>query len=126
MESNSPSIEYLDLYAVAIDILLWIRHFANRRVVIFCDNISVVWMINKATSSCKHCLTLVRVITLECLVQNVQVYAKDVKSKENDLADSLSQGKIDLFWCKVKAKGLQVKSEPEVIPEELWPMSKVW
>ena len=45
--SVNPSIEYLELYAVAAAVLVWIRRFQNRRVIIFCDNISVVYMLNQ-------------------------------------------------------------------------------
>ena len=59
ISSNGPSIEYLEMYAVAVGVLLWIRRFANKRIVIFCDNISVVHMVNNSTSNCKNCLVLI-------------------------------------------------------------------
>ena len=42
-----PSIEYLELFAVTVGVLLWIEKFQNQRIYIFCDNMSVVHMINK-------------------------------------------------------------------------------
>ena len=53
MKTYNPSIEYLELYALVTGILLWIHRYRNKRVVIFCDNISVVYMVNKSTSICK-------------------------------------------------------------------------
>ena len=43
-----PSIEYLELFGVATAIELWANWLENRRVVIFCDNKSVVDMLNQA------------------------------------------------------------------------------
>ena len=46
IEKYDPSIGYLELYAVTVAVVLWIERFKNRRVAIFCDNMSVVNMIN--------------------------------------------------------------------------------
>ena len=49
----NPSIEYLELFAVTAAVLKWIDQFKNRRIILFCDNKSVVDMINFTTTSCK-------------------------------------------------------------------------
>ena len=41
-----PSIEYLELFAVLVGVLNWIHLFSNKRIMLFCDNQSVVYMIN--------------------------------------------------------------------------------
>ena len=51
--SVEPSIEYLELYAVTIAVILWIWKFANQRITLFCDNMSIVHMINNMSSSSK-------------------------------------------------------------------------
>ena len=58
------SIEYLELYALTVASELWAGRLQNRRVIIFCDNKSVVEMINKAVSSCKNYMVLIRLIAL--------------------------------------------------------------
>ena len=73
---QEPSIEFQELYALVAGILLWIQQYANRRVIIFCDNQSVVAMVNSTTSSCKRCMVLIRVLVLHCLKHNVRVFAK--------------------------------------------------
>ena len=49
----NPSIEYLELFALTAAVLTWGSKLKNRRITIFCDNLSVVCMINndKVTSS---------------------------------------------------------------------------
>ena len=51
IEQNRPSINYLELYAATIGILNWVQRFKNRTITIFCDNTSVVSMINNTSSS---------------------------------------------------------------------------
>ena len=58
IEGCNPSIAYLELYALTVGIFLWAEKLPNRRVIIFCDNESVLHMINSCTSSCMNCLKL--------------------------------------------------------------------
>ena len=49
-----PSIEYLELFAVAVAVKLWAGKLKNRRVFLFCDNQAVCSMINTASSTCQE------------------------------------------------------------------------
>ena len=69
-----PSIEYLELYAVTAAVICWIHKFKNKRIILFCDNRSVVDMINLTTTSCKNCMVLIRMIVLKGLVENVKSF----------------------------------------------------
>ena len=120
-----PSIQYQELYAVTVAILCWIDLFKNKRVVLFCDNEGVVGMLNTTTSSCKNCMILIRIIVLKCLVENVRIYGKHVKSEDNLLADMLSRGKIDYFKRLTKEK-FSFQEEPSKLPERIWPVEKIW
>ena len=118
-----PSIEYLELFAVLVGVLNWIKLFRNRRVILFCDNISVVHMINNSTSSCKNCMVLLRLLISHSILMNVRVFARHVGTKENSKADVLSRLDFSRFW---KLAGQNMNSQSTAIPQELWPMSKLW
>ena len=92
-----PSIEYLELFAVLAGVLKWIKLFKNKRVILFCDNESVVSMINNSTSSCKNCMILIRLLTAESITRNVRVFARHVGTKANGKADALSRLDLDRF-----------------------------
>ena len=72
----SLSIEYLELFAVLVGVLNWIKLFQNRRIILFCDNESVVQMINNSSSKCKHCMMLIRIFIAESLTRNVRIFAR--------------------------------------------------
>ena len=55
-------------------------------------------MINNSSAKCKNCMVLIRMIVLEGLVCNTRVFAKYVRSKDNDKADALSR----LQWTRFK------------------------
>ena len=123
IEKARPSIEYLGLFAVAVAILLWAEKLANRQVIIYCDNQSVVEMINKSVSSCRNCMVLIRFITLASIRANVRFFADYVRSVDNIRADALSRGQLSRIWRHAKAR---TKPVPTPIPGELWPMEKLW
>ena len=87
---EDPSIEYLELFAVTASVLMWGENYCNKQICLFCDNQSVVHMINASSSSCKRCMSIIRRITLASLKWNVRIFAKYVKTSENSLADALS------------------------------------
>lgn len=62
VESHDISICWMELYALTVGIILFGHRFENQRVRLFCDNQSVVGMINNSTSSCKRCMVLIRII----------------------------------------------------------------
>ena len=79
-------------------------------------------MINNSSSSCRHCMVLIRIIVLESMIQNVRVFAKYVKSKDNGKADALSRLNFDKFF----ELGPDMNELPESIPDQIWPLDKMW
>ena len=124
IKKNQPSIAYLELYAVAVGVKLWLHRFKKRRIIIKCDNQSVVHMLNNSTSSCKNCMVLLRIIVLQCMIFNVKIYAKFVDTYSNEITDSLSRGQKTRFVRLTK--DMHMKQFGEKIPESLWPMEKLW
>ena len=120
---NQPSIAYLELYAVTVGVVLWIHKFKNTKIALFCDNMSVVYMINNASSKCGHCMNLIRVITLQGLLHNVVITAKHVVGKSNVLSVCLSRLKIKKFREITNNK---FKPDPLPVPTNLWPLKKIY
>ena len=118
----NPSIKYLELFAVTVAVALWAKEWKIKKIFLFCDNESAVHMINSASSSCRNCMVLIRIITLQGLIHNVRIMAKHVFSRNNPKADALSRRKFNLF----KSLAPYAKDTPEEIPCELWPLSKIW
>ena len=121
IEKYEPSIEYLELYALVATVLNWIHRHRNKRIILFCDNQSVVHMVNNTTSSCKQCMVLIRKLVLKSLTENVRVFAKYIRSKENVASDLLSRLKIKQFLTLQKWDAM-----PTPIPPELWPIEQIW
>ena len=123
LREKDPSIEFLELFGVVAGVITWIHHYQNRRIVLFCDNQSVVSMINNMTSSCRNCMVLLRVLVLKGMTENVRIFAKHIPGKFNKFSDWLSRGMITRF--KDKGQG-QFYDEPTQVPTEIWPVQKIW
>ena len=119
---EDPSIEYLELYALLSTVINWIHRFRNKRIIIFCDNMSVVYMVNNTSLKCKNCMVLIRKLVLTSMIYNVRIYARYVSTRENTRADMLSRLKIMAFKQMFK----DIDENPTDLPSELWPMSKIW
>ena len=120
---KKPSIAYLELYAVTINVLSYLHLFEGKNISLFCDNMAVVEMINNKTSSCRNCMVLIRMVVLKSMIHNVKVSARHVTTKANMISDSLSRLDFDRFR---RLSGDKYQDEPSDIPSELWPMTKIW
>ena len=125
IEDENPSIEFAELLALAAGILTWGRdsRLMNTRVVIFCDNESVMKMVNKLTSSCPKCMKLIRLLIADGLKYNRHIFVKYVKSEFNVLADALSRMQCKHFH---KFAPLTTNIKASTITEKLWPVGNIW
>ena len=122
----NPSINYLELFAVAASILSWSHMFKNQNINLFCDNMSVVHMLNSQTSKCKNCMVLLRLIVLQGMVHNVRIHATHIKGVLNNFSDLLSRLEHKKFRQLARARGKVFNKTPSEIPEEIWPVKKIW
>ena len=120
---NKPSIEYLELYALTAALITWADSIQNQRIVLFCDNMSVVNMINNMASSCKNCMYLLRLISLNNLLFNRRLYAKHVRTADNYLSDALSRRQFTRFW---RLAPKDMNKAPTEINSGIWPITKIW
>ena len=126
MERFAPSIQLLELFGVAVAVTNWLKLFKNKRIYLFCDNQSVVQMINKSSARCKNCMVLIRFITYQSLLNNTRVFAKYVPTLKNDKGDALSRLQFSRFWRICEEHGDVMDKEQTNIPAELWPLDKIW
>ena len=122
--TKDPSIEFLELYATTAGILAWIHRFANKRIILFSDNESVVYMLNNTSSKCKHCMVLIRIVVMQSLLHNVRIYARHVRSELNGIADSLSRFQLNRFMTLTANKRMDKLSTP--VSDDIWPIEKIW
>ena len=122
---EKPSIEFLELYALVVAVLIWGKRqeLCNRTIAIFCDNESMKSMVNKLVSGCPKCMKLIRILALDSIHHNSKIKVLHVKSELNTLADALSRMKIGTFWDNAPET---MQKFPCLILEYIWPPEKIW
>ena len=68
-------------------------------------------------------MVLMRLITLQEMKYNVRISAKHVETSKNTLADALSRGQYKRFWENAHSS---MNTTRTLVPEEIWPVSKIW
>ena len=121
-----PSIEYLELLALMAGVLAWGDRFANRHILLYSDNMSICYMVNRTTSKCKNCMFLIRKLVLCCMIQNIKIHVQHLPTALNKNADSLSRFQQHRFEQVTKARGFIMEKEPTPVPDSIWPFDKIW
>ena len=117
-----PSIELLELFALCAGIFTWERQLCNMRLLVHCDNQAVVSMVNNLTSSCPHCMKLLRLLVLNGLQFNRKLQAQYISTKANYLSDSLSRMQWERFRHLAPPT---MNAYPDKISGKIWPLSNL-
>ena len=113
------NIAFLELFPIVLGVQMWGDSLANKRILFFTDNDSVVHVINHQTSKNKELLYLLRQLVLTCLRHNVLFRARHIRGKKNILADCLSRLQVGRF----KTLAPDVEASPTVVPSPLLPQN---
>ena len=122
IKDKQPSIEYLELYALTVGVLLYLKRFPNKNVCIYCDNESVKHQVNNMSGKDKNSMNLLRLIVLECMIQNIHLEVLYVRTTDNGKADALSR----LQFKRFRTLGPNMSRFPNSIPHHIWPINKIW
>ena len=110
------SIMWQEFFAIVTACHLWANQFANKRIIFYCDNESVVSVINSKRSRIPRVMDLLRSLTLLTLRYNIYFKARHIPGKQNEVADSLSRFQMDRF----RALAPLADANPTPIPSALW------
>ena len=97
LTSPGISIAWRELFAIVVACSIWGPNWCRKRVLFYCDNEAVVFIINTKRSRCHRIMSLVRKLTLITLNQNFYFKAVHVPGVSNEIADSLSRFQVTRF-----------------------------
>ncbi|KAM4748730.1 uncharacterized protein WCC33_006111 [Rhinophrynus dorsalis] len=93
------NLALLELFPIVVALELWYEGLANKEVVFWTDNMSVVCAINQLSSGCQYVLALLRRLVWRCMRHNIRFTVRHVPGVDNRLADALSREKWDVFFA---------------------------
>ena len=109
------SIEWQELFPIVVACTIWYPHFAGKRLQFWCDNESVVAIINSGHSKAPRIMDLLRSLTLISMKHNFFVRARHVPGVSNEIADALSRFQEERF----RAAAPRANRDPCPIPPSL-------
>ncbi len=119
----SPSIAWMELYALTVGVLLWSSNFCAKRIVVNCDNKASVAMVNKQTSPYVMSMGLIRLLVHAQLRYHFTLSAQYIKGEDKTVADALSHFQEGHFQELCPHE----ESAPTPPPPFLWPLSSaIW
>ena len=109
------SIEWQELLPIIIACSIWHPFLARKRLRFWCDNESVVSIINSGHSKVPRIMELVRKLVLLSMQHNFLVRARHVPGVSNEVADALSRFQMRCF----RALAPDADQSPCIIPPSL-------
>ena len=105
-------------FPIVLGLSLWCRELRNKHVMFNTDNESTVYVINKETVKDTKLLSLLHMLVLICLQNNIFFRARHIEGAQNILTDSLSCLQVGKF--KALAPDMNPQSTPflaHLLPE---------
>ena len=106
-----------ELFHIVLALKIWSSHLRDRRLLILCNNQSLVCIINAQSSRDSCLMSLVRMMTVTIMHFNIVIRAKHVPGKHDVVADMLSRFQDSPQI--IRKYGLD--TVPSVIPLDLLP-----
>ena len=94
---HTRSSSLLELIPIVSAAFLWGAQWSRRRILFYCDNEALVFILNKRRSSDSTIMLFVRRLTLLSLHHNFHIIAKHIPGASNDIADALSRHQWSRF-----------------------------
>ena len=112
----TKDITVLELFPIVVALEIWGEDLVNKKIKFFCDNMSVVHIINKMSSKSEVVMRLVRYLTLLCLKFNIVVKATHIQGVKNQICDASSRLQLKKF----KLLAPNAEQNPCKVPSHLW------
>jgi hypothetical protein len=113
------SIAIKELYPITVGLELWGPLLANKRIMLHCDNQSVVAIINSQTAKCPLTMRLVRRLTVAAMSSNLMLRSVHIPGIYNIVADRLSR----FSDSQARQTAPWLNTGPDNIPVHLLPWS---
>ena len=91
------SIEWQELFPIVVACSVWHPFLTGKHLQFWCDNLSVVAIINSGCSKTPRIMDLVRQLVLLSMQHNFVVRARHVPGVSNEIADALSRFQMQRF-----------------------------
>ena len=119
-------INSLELLTVVIAMKLWGPYLHGCRIVILCDNMTSVSVLNSGRTRNDFLCSCLREVTFLCAVNEAQIRAQHISSLDNRLSDLLSRCHTDVAMLNEFLDKVGCNMTARFVPDELFNFSADW
>ena len=91
------SICFQEGYPIVVTAIVWGSEWARKRIVFHCDNMGVVYVLNKGSSKSADVMKLLQWLTLVAATDHITYASHWIKDCRNENADALFRFQFDKF-----------------------------
>lgn len=91
-------ITFLEMVPVLLSLYLWGPELKNKKIILRIDNEALVAIINKQSAKSKRVMHILRHFVLRCMRHNILFKAVHIRTKLNNIADSISRKQ----WARLR------------------------
>lgn len=116
LQLRDESIALKELLPIVLACGVWGSEWSNQTVVVHCDNMSVVALVNSGYSRVPSIMHILRCLFFIRAQFQLEVWATHVPGVENSLADAISRDNLHLFLLQAPTSS----NHRRAIPQDLW------
>ena len=109
------SIAPKELVPIVLAVAMWGPQWGSSKICAHCDNMAVVYAVNKKSARDPAISSLLRLLCLLCAIYDITLVARHLPGIKNTAADALSRNKLQLFLSSHP----QASPIPTIIPSSL-------
>ena len=115
MAPRPVSIAPKELVPIVLAVAMWGPQWGSSKICGHCDNMAVVYAVNKKSARDPAISSLLRLLCLLCAIYDITLVARHLPGIKNTAADALSRNKLQLFLSSHP----QASLIPTIIPSSL-------
>ena len=104
LEEFCTNINVLELWPIVLGLKRWANMLRNKTLLLFTDNMQVLYMLTSGKSSNTVCMSWVREIFWICIIHNIDIEPRYINTHCNLVADTLSRLSYFSTQERVRAK----------------------
>ena len=90
-ERKQGNIVHMEMIAIMIALKLWLKEFTMKKLIIECDNMAVLEVINQGKAKDKTLQRYLREIAYLCTINQCEIKIRYIRSERNIIPDMLSR-----------------------------------
>ena len=119
---QAHSIQWKELYPIALACVTWGHTWTRKRILFHCDNLAVGHIWQSGTSRVPAIMHLMRSIVLHAATHQYTINVTHISGIDNSIADSLSRQQLTRFRNLAPAANLHPTSTPVEAKTLWWPV----